>query len=102
MARPPLALLLVVILAIAGCVQEPPIEPNPDRMEFEEGACFFNGHIQHLGDGAIFEAHLQGVGVIAFSFADFADHEYIGQEVHGDFPDALTTARFAATALHVE
>jgi protein SCO1/2 len=37
MARPPLALLLVVILAIAGCVQEPPIEPNPDRMEFEEG-----------------------------------------------------------------
>ena len=49
-----------------------------------------------------FEAHRQGLRVVALAAADLAGHVHVGEEVHLDLDHAVAAARLAAATLHVE
>src|SRR5688572_21779069 len=47
-------------------------------------------------------ADLERLAVVALSLADVAGHVHVRQEVHLDLYEAVTLARLAASAFHVE
>src|SRR5262249_16010608 len=58
--------------------------------------------IEHVGDAETLPLDLQGLAVVAPAAAYLAGDLHVGEEVHLDRDDAVTGARLAATALHVE
>ncbi len=74
-----------------------------DRLDgFEEVGGLLDGHVEDLGDGPALVVHLQRLPVVPGAPADLAGHVDVGQEVHLDLDRAVTGARLAAAALHVE
>ena len=59
-------------------------------------------HVEHLGDGLALVVHLERLAVVPCALADLAGNVDIGKELHLDLEDAVPTARFAASALHIE
>ena len=68
----------------------------------EEIDAFFDGHVEHIGDGLALEGDIERFAVVALAVADVAGDVDIGQEVHLDLDDAIALAGFAAAALDVE
>src|SRR5206468_2688093 len=71
-----------------------------DRLE--ELARVLDRHVEHVGDAAALELHLQRFAVVAGAVADVAGDVDVGQEVHLDLDQAVALARLAAAALDVE
>ena len=59
-------------------------------------------HIQHIKDALALVFDFQGFPVVALSFADFAGHINIGEEMHLDLDDTVSAAGFAAPSFNVE
>ncbi|MNZ73816.1 hypothetical protein D3C78_922440 [compost metagenome] len=68
----------------------------------KKGAAVLNRHLQHLGYVLALVLHLQRLSVIALALAYLTRHIHIRQEMHFNLDDAVSTARFAASALHIE
>ena len=68
----------------------------------EEVDGLVDGHVEHVGYGLAFIAHLKGLAVVAASVTFLAGHLNVGQEVHLDGLVAVAAAGLAAAALDVE
>src|SRR5437763_6818547 len=59
-------------------------------------------HVEHVGDRAALELHLERLAVVAGAVAHVAGDVDVGQEVHLDLYEAVALARLATAALDVE
>ena len=71
-----------------------------DILEQDQG--LLHVHLQHFGNGLLFELHLQRLAAEAFSFADGASDPNVRQKVHLQLRRSVSLASFAAPPLHVE
>src|SRR5690606_27777109 len=58
--------------------------------------------VQHLADRFAAITDFERFAVVTLAVADVAGHVHIGQEMHFDLDDAVTLARFAASAFDIE
>jgi hypothetical protein len=65
----------------------------------EHRARVLDGEVEHVGDRAAAEAHLERLAVEALPLADVARHEDVGEEVHLDLHEPVALARLAAPPL---
>ncbi len=68
----------------------------------EERGGVLDRHVEHVGDAAALELHLQRFAVVALAVAHVAGDVDVRQEVHLDLDHAVALAGLAAAALHVE
>ena len=59
-------------------------------------------HVEDVPDVLALERHLEGLAVVAGPAAHLARHVHVGEEVHLDLDGAVTGARLAPPAPHVE
>src|SRR5262249_25266257 len=77
-----------------------------DRLELaeavEERNRFIHTHVENVGDVLAAIADFERFAIVAPPLAHITLDEHVGQEVHLDALGALSLARLAATAFHVE
>ena len=76
--------------------------PGDGRLVGEERQRLLARHVEDVGDVLALEGHLERLAVVAGPAAHLARHVHVGKEVHLDLDGAVTGARLAAPALHVE
>ena len=72
------------------------------RYVLEELHRHVDRHVQHIGNGLAFEAHLERLTVVTFSMTYFARYHHVGQEIHLDGLVAIAATGLTASTFHVE
>ena len=68
----------------------------------EELARFIDCHIKYIVDTLAFVFHFQRLTVVALALAYIARNVNVGQKVHLDFNNTITTARLTSATGNVE
>src|SRR5207248_9865694 len=88
-------------VAEADLLQHPHlVADSGDRLE--QLGRLLDVHVEHVGDAAALELHLERLAVVARAVAHVAGDVDVRQEVHLDLYEAVALARLAPAALDVE
>ena len=68
----------------------------------EELECRLDIHLEHVGDRLVFEFDAECLAVEAMPFADRARNPNVSEKIHLEFRRAVSFARLATPAIHVE